>query len=220
MHSCTGNNIVHLCRPPPAMPLKLGPWAVMQLAARTPQWRYGLFSSICARRPSPVPSLTLAVLQHVPSGCGVTATHSLWLKAFGAGCRQGGWRWSKEHHWTRPRSCHHCQSNLLALHLPTVTHQQWRYRAAVTPTDIHCRRCRLFCDVELGLVCHYTTMGLMRSCWYTQDGSGAANSARESPDADADGAAPAPEKASAPEPADAGTDKTLEGVVQVCSLQQ
>ena len=52
-----------------------------------------------------------------------------------------------------------------------------------------------------------------------QDGSGAANSARESPDADADGAAVAAEKPSAPEPAGVGTDKTLEGVVQVRASQ-
>lgn len=51
-----------------------------------------------------------------------------------------------------------------------------------------------------------------------QDGSGAANSAGESPDTDAD--APAAEKPSVPEPADVGTDKTLEGVVQVCTFQQ
>ena len=51
-----------------------------------------------------------------------------------------------------------------------------------------------------------------------QDGSGAANSAGESPDADAD--PPSAEKLSVPEPADVGTDKTLEGVVQVCTFQQ
>ena len=50
-----------------------------------------------------------------------------------------------------------------------------------------------------------------------QDGSGAANSAGESPTPDPDGAA-APEKASTPEPPGAGTDMTLEGVVQVCTL--
>ena len=52
-----------------------------------------------------------------------------------------------------------------------------------------------------------------------QDGSGAATSARDSPDADGDGGAAPAEKPSAPEPADAGTDKTLEGVVQVCPAQ-
>ena len=50
-----------------------------------------------------------------------------------------------------------------------------------------------------------------------QDGSGAANSAGESPTPDADGAA-SQEKASTPEPPGAGTDMTLEGVVQVCTL--
>ena len=52
-----------------------------------------------------------------------------------------------------------------------------------------------------------------------QDGSGAANSARESPGAETNGAAAAAEKPSTPEPAGVGTDKTLEGVVQVRTSQ-
>ena len=47
-----------------------------------------------------------------------------------------------------------------------------------------------------------------------QEGSGAQTGASEAPDLEAEGIA-ASAKTSSPEPSDGGTDKTLEGVVQV-----
>ena len=52
-----------------------------------------------------------------------------------------------------------------------------------------------------------------------QEGSGAPNGADEAPDNEGEGAA-ASAKASSPDPPDGGTDKTLEGVVQVSDAAQ
>ena len=78
----------------------------------------------------------------------------------------------------------------------------------------------MWTNLQSAILPSYPRRDLYTDCEDAQDGSGAANSAKETPDADVDGAATAAERPSVPEPADVGTDKTLEGVVQVRAAQQ